>query len=282
MGENDLERREQSPRDSLDFLEKLQKRESILDDSRIAVVVAHPDDESIAFGAQLPRFPRCLMVHVTDGAPESPKEWQKNGFDTQAEYAVARADELKNALDIAGHTGPRVSLGVTDQQVAFQLIENIERLVTLFINNNIRFVLTHSYEGGHPDHDATAFAVHMAKAIMAKEKLPLEIIEAPIYRGEIEDITWQSFVPSKNNKTFSLPLSAEERNLKEQLFEAHKSQQTTFPKVSLKEEQLRVAPAYNFTQLPNEGILSRIFTKAKLTEDRWLELTNEASQAFEV
>jgi N-acetylglucosamine malate deacetylase 2 len=35
----------------------------------VAVVVAHPDDETIGCGAILRRLPLVRLVHVTDGAP---------------------------------------------------------------------------------------------------------------------------------------------------------------------------------------------------------------------
>lgn len=37
--------------------------------SRMLIVVAHPDDETIGFGAQLCRLRDALLLHVTDGAP---------------------------------------------------------------------------------------------------------------------------------------------------------------------------------------------------------------------
>lgn len=262
------------------FLEKLRLREAIPMDSRVAVVVAHPDDESIAFGAQLARFPGGMVVHVTDGAPENPKEWNSKGFETKQEYANARKRELDNALDIAGHTGLRASLGVSDQQAPFTLAQNAERLAVLFLKQNTKFVLTHSYEGGHPDHDATAFAVHAAKALLKKKGIDIFIIEAPIYRGEGSEIVWQDFTSFDDVETLQLPLSNEERVLKERMFEAHKSQYDTFPKVSTEAEWLRLAPEYNFHQLPNNGTLSRIFAKTGFSPEKWLELANTALKAL--
>lgn len=280
MYESVIHDTENIPKNGRDFLEKLRARESIDASTEIAVVVAHPDDESIAFGAQLSRFPGSMMIHVTDGAPTDPKEWKQKGFETQGQYRDTRSHELNTALDIAGHTGLRTSLGLSDQEASFQLVENAKRLAELFVKHNTKFVLTHSYEGGHPDHDATAFAVHAAKRLMEKEGLNLEIIEAPLYRGGTSGSVWQSFVPSQDTETFKLQLTEEDRHLKEKLFEAHKSQSETFPKVSTTEEWLREAPNYDFTKAPNEGILSRIFTTAGITNEKWLELTTTAEEAL--
>lgn len=258
------------------FLEKLRLREAIPMDSRVAVVVAHPDDESIAFGAQLGRFPGGIVVHVTDGAPENPKEWESKGFQTKQAYADVRKQELDNALDIAGHTGLRTSFGVSDQQAPLTLAQNAEKLATLFLKQNTKFVLTHSYEGGHPDHDATAFAVHAAKALLQKQGIDLFVIEAPVYRGEGSEIVWQDFASPNDAETVRLPLTEEESVLKERMFAAHGSQRDTFPKVSIESEWLRVAPQYNFQELPNNGMLSRIFTRAGISSEKWLQLTGDA------
>ena len=38
------------------------------------VVMAHPDDETIALGARMDRFLRAHFVHVTDGAPRDEQD----------------------------------------------------------------------------------------------------------------------------------------------------------------------------------------------------------------
>jgi N-acetylglucosamine malate deacetylase 2 len=41
-------------------------------------------------------------------------------------------------------------------------------------------IVTHSYEGGHPDHDACAFAVHHALELTRAQPVPV-IVEASFY-----------------------------------------------------------------------------------------------------
>ena len=60
---------------------------------RVALVVAHPDDEAIALGGSLHLLRDLLMVHATDGAPRGTTK----GFASRDAYAAARRAELAQA-----------------------------------------------------------------------------------------------------------------------------------------------------------------------------------------
>lgn len=258
------------------FLNKLLAGERIPEDSRVAVVMAHPDDEAIAAGAQIQHFPNCLMVHITDGAPADPNEWHKSGFTSQEDYGQAREKELADALNISGHTGVQESFSVPDQQVAFKLIENTKRLADLFEKHRTRFVITHAYEGGHPDHDAVAFSVHAAKRFMGRKGQKLGIIEAPLYRVENARNIMQSFVPLPNVKVFSIPLSDEQRVIKSRMYAAHGSQGRVLAKMSTDTEQFRGSPRYDFKKPASSEGLSYLFANAGVDEVTWRKLVTDA------
>jgi len=140
----------------------------VLDCRDVIVVVAHPDDETIALGGQLGRMRGIRIIHVTDGAPFDMADALACGFSTREDYANARRRELEEAMALAG-VGPDrlLSLGLPDQTAPRNLAAAARRLSEMFGGGGVRTVLTHCYEGGHPDHDATAFAVRAACRLLA-------------------------------------------------------------------------------------------------------------------
>src|ERR1041385_7109347 len=125
-------------------------------DRRTVVVAAHPDDETIGLGGQLASMSEVFLVHVTDGAPRSRPDWKT--------YSATRRAELLAAAAIAGIPENRcIEIGLADQESARHLIELSCHLSRIFADVRPEVVFTHPYEGGHPDHDACAFAVAHAE-----------------------------------------------------------------------------------------------------------------------
>jgi LmbE family N-acetylglucosaminyl deacetylase len=145
------------------------------DASRMLAVFAHPDDETLGLGAQLRRMVGLRLVIVTDGAPRSMVDARSHGFADAESYAAARRTELAAALAEAGaHQLSVRQLGFADQSVVLALPDLTRRLLGLL--EDVEVLFTHAYEGGHPDHDGVAFAVHAAVALLPEEARP-EIIE---------------------------------------------------------------------------------------------------------
>ncbi|NNM71843.1 PIG-L deacetylase family protein [Enterovirga aerilata] len=128
---------------------------------RTVLVFAHPDDETLACGALLPRLEDVRIVHVTDGAPRNGEDARRHGYSTPTEYAAARREELRAAAALAGVPEERlICFDVADQGAAFALADIARRLAPVVQDADL--VIAHAYEGGHPDHDAVCWAVHAA------------------------------------------------------------------------------------------------------------------------
>ena len=248
--------------------------------ARIAVVVAHPDDETIGIGAQLPRLTGVTIVHVTDGAPRNMADAAALGFSNPEGYAAARRRELKAAMALAG-VPPEALVGpwVSDQEAAVNLGGIARRLSALLAERRIEAVVTHAYEGGHPDHDACAFAVHAAAALVARDGAPPPaIVEMPLYHAGPDGRAMQRFPALSVVETHEimLALGDEARRLKARMYAAHQSQGRVLAMFSCEAERFRAAPAYDFTALPNGGRLLYEQHDWGMTGARWQALARAA------
>src|SRR3954453_10881984 len=160
---------------------------------RVVIAVAHPDDETIGLGAQLGRFDDALLVHITDGAPRDGHDARNYGFASVTDYAAARRRELEAALR-AGEAERlrRLGLGIPDKEAWRDLAGLARRFAELLRAEKPTCVFTHAYEGGHPDHDAAAFAVHAACRLVAS---PPVIIEMPFYHCRDGHFVTGEFLP---------------------------------------------------------------------------------------
>jgi N-acetylglucosamine malate deacetylase 2 len=245
----------------------------------VVVVVAHPDDETIGCGAVLRRLPLVRVVHVTDGAPRNMSDAVRLGLSSRESYAMVRSAELTAALAIAGVPPWRhVRLGITDQTAAFALEELVHRLAPLLCQ--VRIVVTHAFEGGHPDHDAAAFAVHAACALIARRGPCPQIIEMPFYRAGNDGWALQSFVPRGELAETIVALSGDEQELKRRMIAAHNSQRASLSPFRLDRERFRLAPPYDFRELPNGGALLYERYHWGMNGALWRELAASACAKF--
>ena len=220
---------------------------------RAMLVFAHPDDEVIAVGGRMRRFRAAHFIHVTDGAPRNGQDSADHGFRTLEEYRQARRDEVHAMLQRAGlDEVSRECLDIPDQEAALQLGTLTEQLATRMRAHRPEVVITHPYEGGHPDHDACACAVHRAVESLRAggEDVPL-IAEAAFYHAGANGIETGCFLsqsPRAEEKVYTL--TERERQQKDDLLRCFASQQGTLQYFETAQERFRIAPDYDFTRPP--------------------------------
>lgn len=246
----------------------------------MAIIVAHPDDEVIGCGAQLRRWPHAHVVHVTDGAPRNSSDTWRAGFVTAEEYASARQRESITALALAGISFNQLHpLGVPDQETVLNLIALTLLVAEKLIELQPAVVITHPYEGGHPDHDSTAFAVHAAREILLKEQgsAPI-IVEAASYFNRAGIMATGEFLPRARSDVRTLVLNEEERRFKERLFACFSTQAEVLQYFPVTRESFRLAPRYNFSQPPHPGRLYYELFEWGTNGETWRRLASAAAR----
>jgi len=222
----------------------------------ILIIAAHPDDEVIGAGALLSRLHCADVLHVTDGAPREGSFAQKAGFAGRSEYAAERQREAAAALALLGRDTLRVQcLGIPDQEAIINVVSLARRLAELLTDYS--FVVTHAYEGGHPDHDATALSVQAACGLIKRGGCePPSLLEMTGYHGSGGQNVRGVFIPHLDaGSVAELMLTWAERDLKRRMFACHATQRGRLKNFSFDVERFRSAPRYDFLAPPHLGAL---------------------------
>ncbi len=195
------------------------------------------------------------------------------------DYRLARRRELLEAAALVGAGADRIrTLDFPDQEASLHLAEISRLLSGLLTEFRPAAVVTHAYEGGHPDHDATAFAVRAACALQnpGNHETPVVLEMTSYHLGE-SGIEVGRFLPGSPPGTPVL-LSEQECRLKRQLFACYRTQQETLRWFPIGSERFRPAPRADFTRSPHPGSLFYEGYPWGMSGERFRTLAAEAAR----
>jgi LmbE family N-acetylglucosaminyl deacetylase len=258
---------------------------------RFMVLAAHPDDEVIGASSLLSRFPNSIVVFLTDGATRDPHFWTGGPYASREDYARTRRIEAEQALAVAGMSCEQILwLGGVDQEAILEVRSLAERFEAILAEHSLDAIITHPYEGGHPDHDAAALIARVAVSATCDHAPDLfemtsyharsgmcvtgEFLDNPTSRAD------RSFV--LDHSLLELLLEEEEQQRKRQMFAAYSSQRLVLENFPTEREQFRPAPEYDFTKPPhNNDKLWYECMQWPMTGARWRELAADAMERVE-
>ncbi len=239
---------------------------------RTLVLVAHPDDECLAFGALLQRMREPLVVFATNGSPADPYFWQKYG--SRESYAALRRKEallsmeaagVKDVLFLADMPGGE---SLVDQELFRHLRPAYELLADIVARRMTTAMLTLAYEGGHPDHDACSL---LAAQLSHLASLPCW--EAPLYHRNADGSgVYQEFLGPDDEVIDVRPTEAEQERKREMCL-AYSSQGDFLQRFDVARETVRPQIKYDFARPPHDG-------KTNYEVWQWSMTAHDVSAAF--
>ncbi len=187
-------------------------------------IYAHPDDEVIGATHAMRECSQLLsLAFVTDGAPleeDSPEYYYPNTPHLYGpEYIAFRRAEAKKVADISGISRPLHFAGLTDSRLHLQITQLLSGVRGIIKELDPDLIITHSYEGGHLDHDLVVAAIWK---ILSETQNNITVCETPLYSKKGEEIThneriarhksWQSMaVPPDSRKAEAMAAYASQQ-----------------------------------------------------------------------
>jgi len=211
------------------------------------MLVAHPDDEVIAFAGLMQHMKKAVVVFATDGAPRDPYFWRQYG--SRENYEKVRRQEAREAASIAGAQDvflpDYVAGGIADQELFRRLPEAasaFERVIAAMAPDSL---LTLAYEGGHPDHDACTF---LCDQVSRRHAIP--VWESPLYHRNADGSGAIQTFPFTTGMEIHSRVEGDALRKKIEMFHVYRSQKLTLDGFRPEIEQFRPMAKYDFSRPP--------------------------------
>lgn len=224
----------------------------------VIILAAHPDDEVIGASTAIRMAGGSAYVaFLTDGAPLDPALWSSHQELSRSEYATLRWREAAAALGLVGVPEERIfCLGGVDQESAQAFSLLVKRFATVLDDVRPDLVISHAYEGGHPDHDSASLVAYAAAASAASSP---ELWEMTSYHAANGMFRCGQFLPSPevSEREISIQLSPEQHKIKTEMLLCYESQRSVLQAFAacMEQERFRPAPEYDFSLPPHPGLL---------------------------
>jgi LmbE family N-acetylglucosaminyl deacetylase len=185
--------------------------------------------------------------------------------------------EAQQALSWAGVPRDRMNcFNCVDQEAIYKVSSLVEDVVAWLRNFQPDVIITHPYEGGHPDHDAAALIASLALDRLAEESdgVPL-LIEMSSYHAMNQQLRTGEFLDTSETQ-LSIKLTAERRRRKQRMLSCYASQAAVLQSFGTDREVFRPAPAYDFHVAPHAGKLWFECLGWEMTGQKWRTLAHAA------
>ena len=229
-------------------------------------------------GCLISKLVDVTILHITDGAPGDMHDAEAAGFKERSDYAEARKQECLAALAIANVPEDRVvDFAVTDHCAANCLADLTKKIIMFLQQSAADIVVTHPYEGGHPDHDATAFATHAALRLMKENGFrPPALFEMALHPSQDFRARLPEFLPGAERETTTLLLDKRAEDLKQRMFACLATQRESLGLSPVGPERFRQPTDYDFSVPPQNGKLHYENFDWALRSDEWQSLACKA------
>lgn len=215
----------------------------------ILILVAHPDDEIVGtcifIKRKIQEGHKIFLLFLTNGVIDKNDMWfwEKKKYSFYLERRLAELRESVNLLRVTGFYIQNIPTRTLKDSVyeSFSMIQKIIK------KENIDYIFSPAYEGGHQDHD-------VANSIASKFKKSKKVFEFSEYHYFNNKISSNCFINFSGNEVF-LNLSYEEIKFKKKLIKVYKSEIKNLNYINFHQECFRPIIDYDYSKPPHEGTL---------------------------